>query len=233
VRLDDPLGRWLPPHWHVDAGITVRQLLNHTSGLANYTANAALGAAIDADPARIFAADDLLGFRRPTAVRPRLGHRIHQHVVPPAGPGRRTRHGPAGAGSVSSAALGPLALSASSCRASKIRLRRWRWRWPAGASTRPSTGCHSLSIRPQRVWAAGRRRHHCAMGTRRCSAVASSRRPCSRRMRALVPAAGNILGETGPGLGIRSYEYLGRTQFGTVAARRLAAACCCSTPTRA
>ena len=33
-------------------------------------------------------------------------------------------------------------------------------------------------------------------------------------MRTLVPAAGNIPGEAGAGLGIRSYEYLGRTQFG-------------------
>ena len=30
----------------------------------------------------------------------------------------------------------------------------------------------------------------------------------------LVPAAGNIPGESGAGLGIRSYGYLGRTQYG-------------------
>jgi hypothetical protein len=29
-----------------------------------------------------------------------------------------------------------------------------------------------------------------------------------------VPAAGNIPGDTGAGLGIRSYQYLDRTQFG-------------------
>jgi hypothetical protein len=33
-------------------------------------------------------------------------------------------------------------------------------------------------------------------------------------MRTLVPAAGNIPGESGAGLGIRAYNYLGRTQFG-------------------
>ncbi len=33
-------------------------------------------------------------------------------------------------------------------------------------------------------------------------------------LRELVPAAGNIPGETGAGLGIRSYQYLERTQFG-------------------
>jgi len=34
------------------------------------------------------------------------------------------------------------------------------------------------------------------------------------QMRRLVPAAGNIPGETGAGLGIRSYQYLGRIQYG-------------------
>ena len=33
-------------------------------------------------------------------------------------------------------------------------------------------------------------------------------------MRDLVPAAGNIVGESGAGLGIRGYEYLDRQQFG-------------------
>jgi CubicO group peptidase (beta-lactamase class C family) len=33
-------------------------------------------------------------------------------------------------------------------------------------------------------------------------------------MRTLVPAAGNIPGESGAGLGIRGYAYLGRTQLG-------------------
>ena len=35
-----------------------------------------------------------------------------------------------------------------------------------------------------------------------------------REMRRLVPAAGNIPGESGVGLGIRGYGYLGRTQVG-------------------
>lgn len=35
-----------------------------------------------------------------------------------------------------------------------------------------------------------------------------------RAMRTLVPAAGNIPGESGAGLGIRGYNFLGRQQFG-------------------
>lgn len=35
-----------------------------------------------------------------------------------------------------------------------------------------------------------------------------------QQMRTMVPAAGNIPGESGSGLGIRGYSYLGRTQIG-------------------
>ncbi|WP_192772699.1 serine hydrolase domain-containing protein [Plantactinospora soyae] len=39
LRLDDPVGRWLPQHVPGELGqqVTVRMLLNHTSGLGNYT----------------------------------------------------------------------------------------------------------------------------------------------------------------------------------------------------
>ena len=35
-----------------------------------------------------------------------------------------------------------------------------------------------------------------------------------QEMETLIPAAGNIPGESGAGLGIRGYSYLGRTQIG-------------------
>lgn len=37
LSLDDPLSRWLPPITHVDPVISVRQLLNHTSGVFDLT----------------------------------------------------------------------------------------------------------------------------------------------------------------------------------------------------
>jgi D-alanyl-D-alanine carboxypeptidase len=36
LLLDDPLNRWLPDHPYIDGGITVRQLLNHTSGIFDW-----------------------------------------------------------------------------------------------------------------------------------------------------------------------------------------------------
>lgn len=35
ISLDDPISKYLPPYPHVDGAITIRQLLNHTSGLFN------------------------------------------------------------------------------------------------------------------------------------------------------------------------------------------------------
>jgi D-alanyl-D-alanine carboxypeptidase len=41
LSLDDSLGHWLPPYPNVNGSITLRRLLNHTSGIANYTDNPA------------------------------------------------------------------------------------------------------------------------------------------------------------------------------------------------
>lgn len=70
VSLDDPVSRWLPSRPSVDPAITMRQLLNHTNGLDNYTLSAALGDAIDADPARVFTPDELLSFLGPPHFAP-------------------------------------------------------------------------------------------------------------------------------------------------------------------
>ncbi|MEZ4456197.1 MAG: serine hydrolase domain-containing protein [Gemmatimonadales bacterium] len=63
--LDDPISRWLQPIANVDPAITVRQLLNHTSGVANYTADPAFSAAIAADPGHRFSREELLQFIGP------------------------------------------------------------------------------------------------------------------------------------------------------------------------
>ena len=41
LSLSDTVGQWLPAYPNVDPGITLRQLLNHTSGIYNYTDNPA------------------------------------------------------------------------------------------------------------------------------------------------------------------------------------------------
>jgi D-alanyl-D-alanine carboxypeptidase len=59
VVLDHPVSEYVSGVPNGDA-ITVRQLLNMTSGLYNYSEDAAFNAALDADPTRVWTVDELL-----------------------------------------------------------------------------------------------------------------------------------------------------------------------------
>lgn len=54
LSLDDPIGMYISTFDNVDPSVTVRQLLNHTSGIYNYTDNDALFDSVAADFARIW-----------------------------------------------------------------------------------------------------------------------------------------------------------------------------------
>lgn len=60
VELDDPVAVYLPGLLRDDARITLRSLLNHTSGLPDYFEDATFLAAWQADPAREWAAHELV-----------------------------------------------------------------------------------------------------------------------------------------------------------------------------
>ena len=65
VSLDDSLYEWLPPYPYVDSTITIRQLLNHTSGLYNFVDNSDYWQAIFNDPAKIWTMEEIiLSFNR-------------------------------------------------------------------------------------------------------------------------------------------------------------------------
>jgi len=63
LRLDDPLGRWLPDWPNADK-ISLRQLLNHTSGVANFEQRitAPYQRAIDAHPAQLWSPQRTLSY---------------------------------------------------------------------------------------------------------------------------------------------------------------------------
>lgn len=213
LRLDDPVSRWLPPTPHVDSAITLRQLLNHTNGLGNYTLSSALGAAIDAEPTRLFTADALLAFAGP----PRFT------------PGERTEYT-----NTAFLLLGRVAEAATNRPIVELyRQRLWTpldlsgvfmpfsdeppgpvavaagrggvfapLAFPALLSI--GQAAFGLFADASTVARWGR-----ALFT---GTVLSAERQAE--MRTLVPAAGNIPGESGVGLGIRGYRYLDRDQFG-------------------
>lgn len=68
LSLDDTLGQRLPT-WarvpNVDLSLTLRQLLNHTSGLGEYTTSNAFNNAVNNDPAHVFTSQELVQFIPP------------------------------------------------------------------------------------------------------------------------------------------------------------------------
>ena len=60
LTLDDHIGKWLPVYANIDTTVTIRQLLNHTSGIFNVTENPQVWQDIFSDRQRIWSADDVL-----------------------------------------------------------------------------------------------------------------------------------------------------------------------------
>ena len=216
LDLDDPISAWLTAIPNVDPDITIRQLLNHTKGLANYTSSTALGAAVTEDPTHIFAADELLGF-----VGPKVFDR-----------GERTEYT-----NTSFVLLGLIAEAAGGGRITDLyRDRLWE---PLGLGEIFLPGFDAPPGPVATAWAGSGADEEVApldqlsLLTIGNSAwgLFSNARTVARWGRALfsgqvfgetmrtemlefVPAAGNIPGESGAGLGIRRYDYLGREQWG-------------------
>ena len=62
LSLDDPVSKWLPSYPHVDGDITIRQLLNHTSGLYMFWDNQEIWDDLMADRERFFTPEEVLGY---------------------------------------------------------------------------------------------------------------------------------------------------------------------------
>ena len=73
LSLEAPLSRWLPDYPHVDGRITIRQLLNHTSGIDMYWNSQDIWDALIADPARTWAPEEVLGYIKEPHFRPGEG----------------------------------------------------------------------------------------------------------------------------------------------------------------
>jgi D-alanyl-D-alanine carboxypeptidase len=79
LSLDDTLGQWLPavaanPALHMPGAVTIRQLLNHTSGIYELVENEELRNALVADPAKRWNPEDVLAFvNRPPYFPPGAG----------------------------------------------------------------------------------------------------------------------------------------------------------------
>ncbi|MFC2123422.1 serine hydrolase [Bacteroidota bacterium] len=65
INVDDSLYKWLPPYPFVDSTITIRQLLNHTSGLYNFVDNEDFWQAVFIESKKVWTMEELfLSFNR-------------------------------------------------------------------------------------------------------------------------------------------------------------------------
>jgi D-alanyl-D-alanine carboxypeptidase len=70
IDLDDTIGKWIPSHPNIDPMITVRELLQHRSGLADFSLTQEYRSAVLANAGRVFTPEDLLTFiQKPLALR--------------------------------------------------------------------------------------------------------------------------------------------------------------------
>jgi D-alanyl-D-alanine carboxypeptidase len=65
LSLEDPISRWLPSYNYVDGRLTIRQLLNHTSGIYNVTTNQFFWDAVFRYPTRRWRPEEVLSYIGP------------------------------------------------------------------------------------------------------------------------------------------------------------------------
>jgi len=216
LGLDDPISLWLDDRPHIDPEITIRQLLNHTSGVANYSRSPDLGPAISADFSHVFTASELIEL---------------------VGPMNFTRGDRTQYTNTAFVLLGMIAEKVTGTPI--VDLYHERIWTPLGLDEIFLPGFETTAGLVAQAWG-GRQAAQEIAPLERMSLLSignsafglfSNARTVARWGRALftgkvfgesirqqmldfVPAAGNIPGEAGAGLGIRGYEYLDREQWG-------------------
>lgn len=75
LSLDDPLSCWLPPYPHVDGNITIRQLLNHTSGIYMFWENQQIWDDLTQYRTRHFTPEEVLSYIKEPDFPPGEGSR--------------------------------------------------------------------------------------------------------------------------------------------------------------
>lgn len=60
LRLDDSIGKWISGYPNINGAISIRQILDHTSGINSYTNNASTWDSVNMDLSRIWTKDEIL-----------------------------------------------------------------------------------------------------------------------------------------------------------------------------
>jgi D-alanyl-D-alanine carboxypeptidase len=75
LSLEDPISKWLPPYTYIDSTISVRQLLNHTSGLYMFWENEKLWDELKRDREKFWTPEEVLQYIKEPHFAPGKGWR--------------------------------------------------------------------------------------------------------------------------------------------------------------
>lgn len=75
LSLNDPLSKWLPEYPHVNSKITIRQLLNHSSGIYMFWSNQKIWDDLKADRSKIWTPEEVLSYIKEPYFEPGEGYR--------------------------------------------------------------------------------------------------------------------------------------------------------------
>jgi len=217
LGLDDPISRWLPDLTNIDPEITVRQLLNHTNGLENYTKSPELWARVNADRAHVFRAEELIAHVGPAAFPPgaRTQYTNTSFVLLGLIAERVTGRSmvelyheelwePLGLDQIFLPGFGPPPAPVATA---------WRLTRESTESMTPLEEMSSISTGSYAYGLFSDARTVARWG-RELFAGELLGDDMRNEMLEFVPAAGNIPGESGAGLAIRKYDFFGRVQWG-------------------
>ena len=214
LSLDDTLGRWFPSTPNVNPAIPLRLVMQQTSGLADYMAAPNYFSIVMADPDRRWQPEELLPLVGPPLFAPGTGWNasntnslllsiiVARKSGKPVGTFMREELWPGRTQSWFSAegtAPGPLATQWAADAQGALYNYSAQYFGPALFTSRREVQASAGDIAD--------------FGQRLLGGDLLT--PATRQaMLTIVPDDGKILGETGGGLGIRRYNYLGRTLYG-------------------
>lgn len=214
IALDDPLGKWFAGRPNVNPAVTVKQAMQMVSGIADHLANPALSQAIFADLQRVWTADELIAFIGPQRFAPGTSWE---------------------ASNANALLLGRIVeLETGMSLAEFERLELFQERtsmWLAGFGTPPAplatqwataTDGSLINMNEQLFGPSlftSRREVHASASDLAAfiddlflgDVLSAALR---QAMFEIVPDDGRIAGQVGGGLGIRVYNFLGRTLYG-------------------
>ncbi len=75
LSLNDPVSKWLPTYNYVDSAITIRQLLNHTSGIYMFWSNQQIWDDLKKDRTKVWQPDEVLSYIKEPYFDPGKGFR--------------------------------------------------------------------------------------------------------------------------------------------------------------